>query len=93
MNLEQLRIVNYYFVKLKNLLFLRDNCRIIKHKNNCFYCEIKNQLMKEDFQKIDENFLYSIDLINIINKSMNEYSKFIDNTLTPIFDDYNDIFR
>ena len=49
--------------------------------------------MKEDFQKIDENFLHSIDLINIINKSMNEYSKFIDNTLNPIFDDYNDIFR
>ena len=89
----ELRFKHHYFNKFKNSLFLRDQCRNFKHLNEnednyCHYCLMETEIIKEDFQKIDEDFLYILDLIDIINNGMNKYSKFIEETLEPVLDIY-----
>lgn len=82
-----LRLKHYCFTKMKNSLFLRDLCRGIKHNNSnpvCYRCQKEIDLIKEDFQKLDEHFIYMIDLIDIINKNMDSYRELIDDKLEPV---------
>ena len=81
----KLSMKSYIFKRLQAELKMRDKCRSYHKQTNinfrCYYCITEKLLLEDKFETEKETITNALDIIDIINKGMDNYVKMCINLL------------